>query len=120
MAVEKLLHRAVAIRAPAGNIAHGDVVRRTKCASNDVAQLPEHGGGMDLTKGAKQCKYIHGFSLFLGVRYQKYTGKAIFMPLSIGVGIVYTSNIFEIIFRRKKADTYGSVTHSRTGQKEGF
>jgi hypothetical protein len=24
----------------------------------------------------------------LGVRYQNYTGKAIFMPLSIGVGIV--------------------------------
>jgi len=28
------------------------------------------------------------FPLFLGVRYQNYTGKAIFMPLSIGVGIV--------------------------------
>ena len=86
--VEKPLHCAVAIRAPAGDIAHGDVVGRTKRTGNDVAQLPEHGGGMDLTKGVKECECIHGFSLFLGVRYQNYTGKAIFMPLSIGVGIV--------------------------------
>ena len=86
---KKSLHGAVAIRAPAGDIAHGNVVGRTKRAGNDIAQLPEHGDGVDLTKGVKQCKYIHGFSLFLGVRYQKYTGKAIFMPLSIGVGIVF-------------------------------
>jgi hypothetical protein len=32
------------------------------------------------------------FPLFLGFRYQNYKGKAIFMPLSIGVGIVIISN----------------------------
>jgi hypothetical protein len=31
--------------------------------------------------------------LFLGFRYQNYTGKAIFMPPSIGVGIGYSSGI---------------------------
>jgi hypothetical protein len=30
------------------------------------------------------------FPLFLGFRYQNYTGKAIFMPLSIGVGIDFS------------------------------
>jgi hypothetical protein len=68
---KKPLHRAVAIRAPAGNIAHGDVVGRTKRAGNDVAQLPEHGDGVDLTKGAKECEYIHGFSLVFGVQIPK-------------------------------------------------
>ena len=46
--------RLVAVRAPAGDIAHGNVVVRTKRAGNDVAQLPEYGGGMDLTKGVKE------------------------------------------------------------------
>ena len=36
---------------------------RTKRADNDVAQLPEHSGGMDLTKGVKECEDAHGFSL---------------------------------------------------------
>jgi hypothetical protein len=47
---KKPLPGAVAIRAPAGNITHGDVVGCTKRAGNDVAQLPEHGDGVDLTK----------------------------------------------------------------------
>ena len=64
--VKKPLHRAIAIRAPTGNIAHGDVVGRTKRAGNDVAQLPEYGGGMDLTKGVKECEDVHGFSLVFG------------------------------------------------------
>jgi hypothetical protein len=68
---KKPLHGAVAVRAPAGNIAHGDGVGCTKRAGNDVAQLPEYGGGMDLTKGAKQCEYIHGFSLVFGVQIPK-------------------------------------------------
>ena len=34
---KKPLHGAVAARAPAGNIAHGDGVRGTKRAGNDVA-----------------------------------------------------------------------------------
>ena len=63
---KKPLHGAVAIRAPAGDIAHGDVVGRTKRAGNDVAQLPEYGGGMDLTKGVKECEDVHGFSLVFG------------------------------------------------------
>jgi hypothetical protein len=76
--VEKPLHGAVAIRAPAGDIAHSDVVGRTKRTGNDVAQLPEHGGGMDLTKGAKQCEYIHGFSLVFGVQIPKLYRKSHF------------------------------------------
>jgi hypothetical protein len=63
---KKSLHSAVAVRAPARNIAHGDSVGCTKCTGNDVAQLPEHGDGVDLTKGAKQCEYIHGFSFVFG------------------------------------------------------
>lgn len=43
---------------------------------------------IDLTKVVKQCKYIYNFSLFLEVRYQKYTGKAIFVTLLIDVGVV--------------------------------
>jgi hypothetical protein len=35
--VKKPLHRAVVSHAPAGGIAHGDVVRRTKRTGNDVA-----------------------------------------------------------------------------------
>ena len=76
--IEKPLHCAVAIRAPAGDIAHGDVVGRTKRTGNDVAQLPEHGGGMDLTKGAKQCEYVHGFSLVFGVEIPKLYRKSHF------------------------------------------
>jgi hypothetical protein len=37
------------------------------------------------------------FPLFLGFRYQNYTGKAIFMPLSIGVGIEMHRIIFPFI-----------------------
>jgi len=33
-------------------------------------------------------------------------------------GELYSSKIFEINFWCKKADTYGSVKHSCTGQKE--
>ena len=51
---KKPLHGTVAARAPAGNIAHGDVVWGTKCAGNDGTQLTEHGDGVDLTKGVKQ------------------------------------------------------------------
>ena len=68
---KKSLHGTVTARTPAGNIAHGNVVWGTKCAGNDVAQLPEHGGGMDLTKGVKECEYIHGFSLVFGVKILK-------------------------------------------------
>jgi hypothetical protein len=39
--VEKPLHRAVAIRAPAGKIAHGDVVGRTKRASSGLDKRSE-------------------------------------------------------------------------------
>ena len=60
---KKSLHGTVAARAPAGNITHGDGVGRTKCAGNDGAQIAEHGGGVDLTKGVKQCEDVHGFSL---------------------------------------------------------
>ena len=76
--VEKLLHGAVAIRAPAGNIAHGNVVVRTKRAGNDFAQLPEYGGGMDLTKGVKECEYVHGFSLVFGGEIPKLYRKSYF------------------------------------------
>ena len=68
---KKSLHGTVAARAPAGDIAHGDVVGRTKRAGNDGAQIAEHGDGVDLTKGAKQCEYIHGFSLVFGVKILK-------------------------------------------------
>jgi hypothetical protein len=34
------------------------------------------------------------FPLFLALRYQNYTGKAIFMPPSIGVGIVKGERIW--------------------------
>jgi hypothetical protein len=36
------------------------------------------------------------FPYFLIVRYQNYTGKAIFMPLSIGagIGVLYKSKLF--------------------------
>ena len=63
---KKPLHSTVAARAPAGNIAHGDGVGGTKCAGNDGAQIAEHGGGVDLTKGVKQCEDVHGFSLVFG------------------------------------------------------
>jgi hypothetical protein len=43
----------------------------TKRAGNDVAQLPEHGDGVDLTKWVKECEYIHGFSLVFGVQIPK-------------------------------------------------
>jgi len=75
---KKSLHGAVAIRAPAGNITHGDVVGRTKRAGNDVAQIAEHDDGVDLTKGAKQCEYIHGFSLVFGVEIPKLYRKSQF------------------------------------------
>ncbi len=92
---EKALNGAVATRTPARDSAHGNVLRRTQCTGDNGAELTQHGGGMDLTKGAKQCEDIHDFSLFLGVRYQKYTGKAIFMLCDFGVGIVTT---YDIIF----------------------
>ena len=84
---EKALNGAVVTRTPARDIAHGDVLRRTQRTGDDGAELAQHGGGMDLTKGAKQCKYIHGFSVVLGLRYQNYTGKAFFMLCDFGVGI---------------------------------
>ena len=90
---EKALNGAVATRTPARDIAHGDVLRRTQRPGDDGTELTQHGGGMDLTKGAKQCEDIHGFSLFLGVRYQKYTGKAIFMLCDFGVGIGINSEL---------------------------
>jgi hypothetical protein len=68
---KKPLHGTVAARAPAGNIAHGDGVGCTKRTGNDVAQLPEHGDGVNLTKGAKQCEYIHSFSFVFGVEIPK-------------------------------------------------
>lgn len=61
---KKPLHRAVATRAPAGNIAPGDVVREIKCAGNDGTQLAERGDRVDLTNGVKKCEYVHGFCLF--------------------------------------------------------
>jgi hypothetical protein len=39
---KKPLYGAVAARALAGNIAHGDGVGCTKCSGNDGAQLAEH------------------------------------------------------------------------------
>ena len=54
---EKALNGAVATRTPARDIAHGDVLRRTQRPGDDGTELTQHGGGMDLTKGAKQCKY---------------------------------------------------------------
>ena len=75
---KKSLHGAVALRAPAGNIAHGDGVGCTKRTGNDVAQLPEHGGGMDLTKGVKECEYVHGFSLVFDSEIPKLYGKSHF------------------------------------------
>ncbi len=75
---KKSLHGAVAVCAPAGNIAHGDGVGCTKRAGYDVAQLPEHGDGVDLTKGAKQCEYIHGFSFVFGVQIPKLYRKSHF------------------------------------------
>ena len=61
---KKPLHGAVAVRAPAGNIAHGDGVGGTKCAGNDGTQLAAQGDRVDLTKGVKKCEYVHGFCLF--------------------------------------------------------
>ena len=75
---KKPLYRAVAVRAPAGNIAHGNGVGCTKRASNDGAQLPEHGDGVNLTKGVKECEYIHGFSFVFGVEIPKLYEKSHF------------------------------------------
>jgi len=61
---EKALNGAVATRTPARDIAHGDVLRRTQRPGDDGTELTQHGGGMDLTKGAKQCEDIHGFSFW--------------------------------------------------------
>lgn len=61
---KKPLHCAVATRAPAGNIAPGDVVREIQYAGNDGTQLAAQGDRVDLTKGVKKCEYVHGFCLF--------------------------------------------------------
>jgi hypothetical protein len=51
----------------------------------------------------------------LGVRYQNYTGKAIFMPLSIGAGI----DKFEIIFLGKNNIGIGGGVRRILWQAEG-
>ena len=42
---------------------------------------------MDLTKGVKECEDSNTFPWFLGFKHQNYQAKAIFMLLSMGVGI---------------------------------
>ena len=64
----KTLHGTVAVRTQARNIAHSDVVGRIKRSGNDGAQLPEHGDGVDLTKGVKkvrryQCHFLNFWRL---------------------------------------------------------
>ncbi len=58
----KPLHGAVAARAPAGNIAHGNSVGGTKRSGNDGAQITEQTDWVNLTKGMKECEYTYGFS----------------------------------------------------------
>jgi hypothetical protein len=60
------------------NIAHGDGVGYTKCASNDDTQLTERSGRVNLTKGVKECEYIHGFSFVFGVEIPKLYRKSHF------------------------------------------
>jgi hypothetical protein len=63
---KKPLHGAVATRALAGNIGHGDGMWCTKRVGNDGAQLTERSGAVDLTKRVKECEDIDGFSLVFG------------------------------------------------------
>ena len=61
---KKLLHGAVAIRAPAGDIAHGDGVGCTKRAGNDGAQLTERSGRVNLQKQRNSANISMAFPLF--------------------------------------------------------
>ena len=72
------MHGTVAVRAQARNIAHSDVVGRIKRAGNDGAQLPEHGDGVDLTKGVKKYKDINAISLIFGGYVSKTYSKSHF------------------------------------------
>ena len=62
---KKLLHGAVAIRAPAGDYAaHGDVVGCTKRAGNDGAHLTERSSRVNLQKQRNSANISMAFPLF--------------------------------------------------------